>query len=337
LNEEKEKVQKREKLSEDIEERKKELDLQKDEGDKKEKQISELLVKGCGVNTDSLNEDNFRKRSEIFDKRNKYLKTIEEHEKSLKKLVGGGAVLEEFKKRLEEWVTKGREKLEADISDYSDKIGEYNKELDENRFKQGGIHRDLEQLKTDEQESSLKQEYSCQCEELQDKVDNWAVFTVAQKLLRDSRLKYEKERQPEVVKRAQNFFSCLTNNRYNEVKSPIKSSSDIKSSSNLNIYVVEKATGKKRNVTELSRGTAEQLYLSLRFGLVGEFVAHHNEGLPMIMDDVLVNFDPNRAKQTCKVLKELSAANQQILLFTCHPETVELVREVTEDPVVLEL
>ncbi len=58
--------------------------------------------------------------------------------------------------------------------------------------------------------------------------------------------------------------------------------------------------------------------------------------MPVIMDDILVNFDPERARQTCKALAELSR-DQQVILFTCHPETVELVTSETEDHQVVEL
>ena len=43
----------------------------------------------------------------------------------------------------------------------------------------------------------------------------------------------------------------------------------------------------------LSRGTAEQLYLALRLGLVDQ-LGEVGSGLPVLMDDVLVNFSPDR-------------------------------------------
>ncbi len=93
--------------------------------------------------------------------------------------------------------------------------------------------------------------------------------------------------------------------------------------------------GARKDIPDLSRGTAEELYLALRFGLVREF-ARRAEPLPVIMDDILVNFDPKRAKEACEALAELSK-DQQVLLFTCHPETVDLVRSAAEDCKVIEL
>ncbi len=80
---------------------------------------------------------------------------------------------------------------------------------------------------------------------------------------------------------------------------------------------------------ELSRGTAEQLYLCLRLGLASEF-ARRSVSLPLIMDDVLVNFDPERARAVAQELAYYSR-DRQVLIFTCHPETARLFAEVTPD------
>ena len=53
----------------------------------------------------------------------------------------------------------------------------------------------------------------------------------------------------------------------------------------------------------LSRGSIEQLYLCLRIGLAETF-AERAEALPIIFDDVLVNFDPARAASVAEVLAE---------------------------------
>ncbi|MBW1806426.1 MAG: hypothetical protein JRJ06_08715, partial [Deltaproteobacteria bacterium] len=83
------------------------------------------------------------------------------------------------------------------------------------------------------------------------------------------------------------------------------------------------------------RGTAEQLYLSLRFGFIREFSRRSNP-LPVIMDEILVNFDPRRAKATVKGIFELSREHQ-VLFFTCHPDTAELFKEADTDTPVLEI
>jgi len=48
--------------------------------------------------------------------------------------------------------------------------------------------------------------------------------------------------------------------------------------------------------------------------------------MPVMVDDVLVNFDPMRQGAAARVLAELSDICQ-VLVFTCHPHTAEHFRQ----------
>ena len=85
----------------------------------------------------------------------------------------------------------------------------------------------------------------------------------------------------------------------------------------------------------LSRGTAEQLYLCLRLGLISEFGRRHVT-LPLIMDAVLVNFDIERARAMAAVF-DAFARDRQVLLFTCHHETVALFQDMSPGTRVLRM
>jgi uncharacterized protein YhaN len=87
--------------------------------------------------------------------------------------------------------------------------------------------------------------------------------------------------------------------------------------------------GQIKSADQLSRGTAEQLYLSLRFGFVNEFVTH-SEPLPLVFDDILVNFDPRRARAAAEAILELAEA-QQILFFTCQPSIADLFQQIDSE------
>jgi uncharacterized protein YhaN len=93
--------------------------------------------------------------------------------------------------------------------------------------------------------------------------------------------------------------------------------------------------GAIREVGELSTGTQQQLYLAMRLAYVTvQNRAPGAEPLPLIMDEVLVNFDPERAQRTAELILDVARENQ-VLVFTCHPETVVLFRNLKPDvPVV---
>ena len=108
-------------------------------------------------------------------------------------------------------------------------------------------------------------------------------------MLDETRKVYETERQPEVLRQASSFFNVMTEGRYVRVIAPLDGG-DIQ---------VERADGVRLAPQLLSRGTAEQLYLAMRFALVREY-ATHVDPLPVVFDDIFVNFDPGRSRTSLK-------------------------------------
>ena len=143
----------------------------------------------------------------------------------------------------------------------------------------------------------------------------WTRLAIAKWLLLQARKKFEEEQQPKVVRDAAEFFAAMTCGQYAKIIAPVGADT---------IEVVT-AGGERRRPEELSRGTTEQLYLALRFGYIRLRAADH-ERLPVVMDDVLVNFDPQRATEAALAILKL-AGEHQVLFFTCHPETVARFRQ----------
>jgi uncharacterized protein YhaN len=73
----------------------------------------------------------------------------------------------------------------------------------------------------------------------------------------------------------------------------------------------------------LSEGTLDQLHLSLRLAYLSHHLDSGAEPLPVVLDDLLVQFDDARALATLEILQELGARTQ-VLLFTHHRRIVEL-------------
>jgi len=84
------------------------------------------------------------------------------------------------------------------------------------------------------------------------------------------------------------------------------------------------------NVTQMSDGTCDQLYLALRLASLETWLNRH-EPMPFIVDDILLNFDNQRALATLERLIELSTKTQ-VIFFTHHHHLVELAqRHLTND------
>jgi uncharacterized protein YhaN len=146
--------------------------------------------------------------------------------------------------------------------------------------------------------------------------EQWAVLTICRALLDETRRIYETERQPEVLRQASAFFSVMSEGRYIRVISPLEGEE----------IQVERADGLRLSPRLLSRGTAEQLYLAMRLALVREY-ANHVEPLPVVFDDILVNFDPQRSRTSLLAIRDLCDTHQ-VLLFTCHPHLVQSAQEI---------
>ncbi len=150
---------------------------------------------------------------------------------------------------------------------------------------------------------------------LGDEVERYAVLTFAEEILHGSIRRFEREHQPRLLLRASEVFSVMTRGRYSRVERRLDGS-----------LLVERRDGRTLLPDALSTGTREQLFIALRLAYV-ESYAKSAESLPMVLDDVLVNFDEERTSGALEALQAF-AEKTQVLLFTCHARLVARVREV---------
>lgn len=150
--------------------------------------------------------------------------------------------------------------------------------------------------------------------------DRWRERAAVGAMLELIRSDYEEHRQPETLVEASRYLRELTRGRYPRVWTPLAE----------DVLLVDDADGRSLPVEDLSRGTREQLFLSVRLALVSTF-ARRGVQLPMVLDDVLVNFDDARARVAARVLSEFARDGHQVLLFTCHDHVRRMFEEVGAD------
>jgi hypothetical protein len=141
------------------------------------------------------------------------------------------------------------------------------------------------------------------------------VLSVTSGVLERVRAAYERDRQPETLLEASEYLSQLTAGRYVRVWTRLGQ----------NVLLVDDADGHSLSIEVLSHGTREQLFLSLRLALVGLF-ARRGIALPVVLDDVLVNFDAARARAAVQLLHDFSKRGHQVLMLTCHEHIAGLCR-----------
>ena len=78
-------------------------------------------------------------------------------------------------------------------------------------------------------------------------------------------------------------------------------------------------------------GTVEQMYLALRIALV-QTIEKNSEKLPLLLDEVLSQYDDSRSLKTIGMLRDISD-ERQIIFFTCKLRDVEMVKSVCNNNV----
>jgi uncharacterized protein YhaN len=205
--------------------------------------------------------------------------------------------------------------VKLDLSLAAESLPELRGRRDAKREELGSLRDHIRDLETSADASTDRQTLEMRLGMAAAEADRWTALALAETVLRRTRERYEREHQPAVVQIAERFLREWTEGRYRRIIAPLEGAALGVGS----IQRVELANGRLLPITALSTGTAEQLYLALRLGLVEHF-AVSAESLPLIMDDILVNFDPARAARAARSIEELSTRHQ-VLYFTCHPET----------------
>lgn len=154
-------------------------------------------------------------------------------------------------------------------------------------------------------------------QQLREAVERWRVLAVTELTLDAVRRTYESQRQPEALADASNYLQRLTEGRYTRVWTPLGERS----------LRVDDAEGNSLPVEVLSRGTREQVFLGLRLALVAAY-ARRGIDLPLVLDDVLVNFDAKRAKAAAAALRDFAADGHQVLVFTCHEHLCKIFKNL---------
>jgi uncharacterized protein YhaN len=148
-------------------------------------------------------------------------------------------------------------------------------------------------------------------------LERYARAKVAALILSREMDRYREEHQGPMLTKASAFFERLTLSAY----SGLRTGYDDKDRPALRCV---RRSGTEVDVAGLSDGARDQLYLSLRLATLACYV-ESAEPLPVVLDDVFIQFDDERAAAGLRVLFELSK-HMQILFFTHHARMVDLAR-----------
>lgn len=151
-------------------------------------------------------------------------------------------------------------------------------------------------------------------------VDRFTILAAVGRILDLVRENYETHKQPQTLIEASAWLARLTDNRYRRVWTPLGERA----------LRVEDSAGKSFAIDVLSRGAREQLFLALRMAIIDSY-ARRGARLPIILDDVLVNFDVHRARSAVAALADFARSGHQVFVFTCHEHIEAMFRRAGAD------
>jgi uncharacterized protein YhaN len=139
-------------------------------------------------------------------------------------------------------------------------------------------------------------------------VANYSSARLASAILAEVIETYQQRHQGPLLARASELFATITGGRFAKVATDFDE--------DMTILVGIRPSGRRETVGNLSSGTRDQLFLALRLAAIESHVTRQ-EPMPVVVDDIVINFDDASASATFQVLAELSKKTQ-VLFFTHH-------------------
>ncbi|OFA15681.1 hypothetical protein A4U49_11580 [Acidithiobacillus ferrivorans] len=131
---------------------------------------------------------------------------------------------------------------------------------------------------------------------------------------------YRERHQGPVLQRAGEIFARITLGSFSGLTTDYEDDKQV--------LLGQRPEGNRVGVAGMSQGARDQLFLSLRIAAIEEHLKQR-EAIPLVIDDLLVQFDDARASATLSVLANL-AQQTQVLFFTHHGHLCELATSVLQ-------
>jgi uncharacterized protein YhaN len=229
--------------------------------------------------------------------------------------LGGSTPLEEF---LAELAGVNLDQLSSDGEALTARIAEQDAAIGELQTAIGKFQTELDAMDGSERAAEAAEKAQQVAARIESLTARYLRLRLACGILRQQVEIYRDENQGPVIRRASELFPKLTRNSF----ASLKTGFDEKDRP---VLLGVRPHGEEVAVAGMSEGTRDQLYLALRLASL-ERQLENAEPIPFIVDDILMSFDNDRARDALRVLAEL-CPRTQVLFFTHHAHLVELAKE----------
>ncbi len=235
---------------------------------------------------------------------------IEEYGERISAVISGTVPYETVTRLLE---GAGADELEPRWEQIGARTLQAEQRVEQLHLRQGELTQEMKSLASNKRLAEAKLELTCVENQLKACSEHWRVLAVTTGLLDRVCEVYETERQPETLREASAFLAQLTEGKYVRIWTPLGK----------NQLRIDNAKGNALPLEVLSRGTREAVFIALRLSLAAAY-ARRGVTIPLVLDDVLVNFDSIRAEAAARVLRDFAGLGHQVIMFTCHEHIMRI-------------
>ncbi|MFM9884889.1 MAG: hypothetical protein ACKVQT_17855, partial [Burkholderiales bacterium] len=181
--------------------------------------------------------------------------------------------------------------------------------------------RALEAIDTSDRAAAAREGMESAAARFRAAIRPWARLKLAHALLRESLNRFRERAQAPMVAAASTYFSLMTGGRYERLEADEEGDKPV-------LRAVQ-ADGTKKGIEAMSEGTSDQLYLALRLAALDLRRASHQH-MPLVLDDVLITSDDERAANVLRALARFSEGGQ-VMIFTHHRHLIDIARAALSD------
>jgi len=231
---------------------------------------------------------------------------------------GGGRTVDQVLAEVEALEMDGDE-LAAALAALGDEISRQDAELGEVNRLLGEATKDLRSVTGESTAADIEQDAQTELASAAHYAAEYARTAMAAAVLRKVISDYGERHRGPILGRASEIFSRLTSGAFTHLVPDVMGGRQI--------LLARRRNDEHLITSQLSDGVRDQLYLALRLAGIEYQLEHLQEPLPVLFDDVLVNFDDERSSAAIDVFAELGEKTQ-VILFTHHQSVVEAAETV---------
>lgn len=224
--------------------------------------------------------------------------TIEDLEKGLE-----GKRLE-----LDENINTDMDQVSYEINLSKDQIYNLKIELMEVETNSSMLEKEVSKLVEIEEDIYGKEQYK---DELDARLES---LNIAINTIEDLSKDIHSQFAPVINRRVSKAVEKITRGRY----------TNIRIDESLKMSIENPNTKELIDINNLSGGSIDQLYFSLRFGIINSIGENK---LPLILDDCFIQYDDSRLKNIIEFLRDISK-ERQIILFSCQNREEKIMKEL---------